>query len=292
MIILFDIGGTRMRIAGTRDGKEFSDPIINLTPQNFDEATALFEKVAGEVAGSEKIDQIIGGMTGIFNQDHSELLSSPHLPHWTGKPLKYSLEKFSGAKVTLKNDSTMVGLGEAVYGAGRGSGILVYITVSTGVGGARFINNQIEHSKLGFEPGHQIMNIQTKTDKFALFNFGQRTNLDRMNLVTLEDLISGSALEKKLGRAPKEITDSKVWDECAYVLAIGLHNTFLHWSPDRLVLGGAMFNEQRISVEKVKEYLAKIARVPQEIPEIKKAELKDSGGLYGSMALYNQLLSK
>lgn len=289
MIIFFDIGGTRMRLAGSVDGKSFSEPIVNLTPQNFEEGMTLFQRVAKEIAQGEKIDQILGGVTGIFNHDHSALLHSPHLPQWAEKPLKETIEKFSQAKVELENDTAMVGLGEAIYGAGRGSEILVYITVSTGVGGARFINNKIDVSRLGFEPGHQIMNIQTNVKNFALFNFNQHVNLKKTNLVTLEELISGSALEKKLNRKPGEITDSKVWDECAYILAVGLHNTFLHWSPDRLVLGGAMFNDTGISIDKVKEHLVNIVRVPKEIPDIKKAELKDSGGIYGSMALYNEI---
>jgi glucokinase len=288
MIIFFDIGGTRMRVAGSKEGKEFSEPVINLTPQAFDEGIALFQKAVREVAVNEPISQMIGGVTGIFNEGHTALLSSPHLTSWIGKPLKEELEKFSGSTVLLKNDSALVGLGEGVYGAGVGGGIFVYITVSTGVGGARFIDNKIDHSKLGFEPGHQIISIQTTAKKFALFNFSDELNLENTKLVTLEDLISGSALEKKLGRVPREITDSNVWDQCAYMLAIGLHNTFLHWSPDRLVLGGAMFNDTGISIDKVKEYLVKIVRVPEEMPKILKGQLGDSGGLYGAMALYNQ----
>lgn len=280
-----------MRIAGSKDGNEFTTPVIDFTPKSFEEGMHLFEKVAKKISGGEKIDQIIGGITGILNHDHSMLLSSPHLPEWTRKPLKSSLESFSGAKVRMENDSALVGLGEAIHGAGKGGGILVYVTVSTGVGGSRFINNKIDVSRLGFEPGHQVIEVKVKSDRFALFKFGDKSRMGKSTLLTLEDLISGSALEAKLKRVPKEITDPKVWDECAYILAVGLHNTFLHWSPDRLVLGGAMFNEQGISIDKVKDHLVKIARVPEELPEIKKAELKDIGGLYGAMALYNQLQS-
>jgi glucokinase len=288
MIILFDIGGTRMRIAGTIDGKEFSQPLITLTPQNFEDGMALFKKTIEEIACGEKIEYIFGGITGILNSDGSTLLASPHLLGWANKPLRKSMEDMTGgAIVRLENDSVMVGLGEAIYGAGRGGGILVYVTVSTGVGGARFIDNKIDVANLGFEPGHQIIQVKTKSNKFALFNF-MNPAVSASTLVTLEDMISGSALEAKHKRVPREITDMNVWDECAYILAVGLHNTFLHWSPERLVLGGAMFNDQGISIERVKEHLIKIARVPEEIPEIKKSELKDIGGLYGSMALYNQ----
>jgi glucokinase len=49
------------------------------------------------------------------------------------------------------------GLGEAVFGAGKGREIVVYMTISTGVGGARIVGGKIDASAMGFEPGHQII---------------------------------------------------------------------------------------------------------------------------------------
>jgi len=80
-----------------------------------------------------------------------------------------------------------------------------------------------------------------------------------------------------------------VWEELAQLFAYGLHNTILHWSPDRVVLGGSMFNEVGISVERVRAHVAEIMRKFPEVPEIVHSQLGDIGGLWGGVARLKQI---
>ena len=80
-----------------------------------------------------------------------------------------------------------------------------------------------------------------------------------------------------------------MWEELARHTAIGVHNSILHWSPDRVVLGGSMFNEIGIPVERVKFHLQGIMRAFRAIPEIVHSQLGDVGGLWGGMARLKQL---
>jgi predicted NBD/HSP70 family sugar kinase len=250
--VLFDIGATKIRVAYSVDGEIFEEPKVFETPKNYEDGLKKFIETSRELAKEREIKIIAGGMSRSVWQDGPE-------------KLKQDLQKEFGVTAFIENDAAIVGLGEAAWGAGRGFGIVAYITVSTGVGGAKIENGKIDEHAVGFEPGKQIMDIESGK--------------------TLEDMISGRALQAKMGKSPKEITDQGVWDNHAWLLAVGLNNIIVEWSPDCVVLGGSMITgNPSISVEKTEENLKNILKVFPKLPIIKKAELGDFGGLYGGLA--------
>ncbi|MFA6269856.1 MAG: ROK family protein [Candidatus Paceibacterota bacterium] len=252
--ILFDIGATKTRIAFSADGETFEEPKVFTTVQNYEEIVSLFVATAQDLAQGREIKKIVGGM-------------SRSIADWNEQKLKEDLSKRLGGDVFIENDSAIVGLGEASWGAGKGFEIVAYITVSTGVGGVRIVNGKIDERAIGFEPGHQIIDIENGVNK------------------TLEEMISGKALQKKTGKHPKEITDQDVWTEHAKFLAIGLNNIIVEWSPDCIVLGGSMITgNPAIPLDKTENYLKEILKIFPELPLIKKSELGDFGGLYGALA--------
>ena len=80
---------------------------------------------------------------------------APNL-NWHNVQLKDLLEAALGLPVLVDNDANLAALGEQVYGAGRGTRDMVYITVSTGVGGGLILDGQIYHGTGGAagEVGH------------------------------------------------------------------------------------------------------------------------------------------
>jgi len=279
MHILFDIGGTKMRIASTMDGRSFDNVHIEKTKaDNFDEGMKQFEEMVLEIAKGEKVKGIVGGIAGPLNKEKSMLSNSPNIKGWIGKPLKDMLVSFFDAPVRIENDAELVGLGEALYGAGKGFQNVAYITVSTGVGGGRIVNGKIEEGSSGFEPGHQI--IQYGDTKCP----GCGGDGD------LESFISGNALRKRTGKDPRLISQNDpVWEELARIFAVGLHNVSIFWAPDLMVLGGSMIvGSPAIPVERVEKHLTQIMKIYPTPPPIRKAVLKDEGGLYGALALVKQ----
>jgi len=280
MYLLFDIGGTSMRIAFSKDRETFKEAKIVPTPQQFKEGILLFQEIAKDLSNGEKIEAVAGGIPGPFDQK-GVLGNLPNLPGWRDKPLKEELEKACQAPVFLENDTNLVGLGEAHIGAGKGKHIVVYLTLSTGVGGTRIIGEKIDVNAMGFEPGHQFIDIQS-TEPCGCGGQGH-----------LESLVSGSALERKYGKKPKEITDPKIWEEVARILAYGLNNVLVYWSPDIIVLGGSLITkDDGISIERVEEHLKNILTIFPKAPPIKKAQLGDEGGLYGALIFAKQQLSQ
>ncbi|MSR73100.1 ROK family protein [Candidatus Parcubacteria bacterium] len=266
MYLLFDIGGTNTRVAFCKDGKNISEPVVFATPQHFEEGINAIFAVATRLGAVGNIKCAGGGVPGVFDEKQTRVISSPNLIHWCHKPIQDRLEKMLGVPVFLENDAALVALGEAHYGAGKGFSIMEYITVSTGVGGARVVDGALDEKSVGFEPGQEI------------FSFESGEN------VTLEQTVSGTALEKRFGKKAKEITDPKVWEELSLKLAYGLHNTIVLWSPDVLVLGGSMIvGNPAIPVDRVEFHLKNILKIFPKVPIIKKAELGALGGVWGAL---------
>ena len=269
MKILIDIGGTNTRVAASSDGLSFSTPVIVETSRSYVNGVAGIASAAHTLAGGADIKAVAVGFKSVISSDGRVPLMAPQglLEDWKGKPLADDLEKALGGRTTIVNDTALVGLGEAVYGAGQGASIVAYITVSTGVNGVRITAGEIDRTAQGFETGKQYMSTADSAK-------------------SLEDLISGAAIEKRFGKHPKEIAqDDPLWEELAGVLAYGVYTTMLYWSPNRIVIGGSMMNEIGISIDRVRAHVEKINKAYPTLPEIVHSSLGDLGGLWGGLAL-------
>jgi predicted NBD/HSP70 family sugar kinase len=243
--------------------------VIVDTPQEYEGGLDMLRTTVRDLAGAERIDAVAVGIAGTLSQDKRGTSGTPDL-HWGGKSLAGDIESLLETKVHIENDVALVGLGEAVAGAGSGASIVVYLTVSTGVNGVRIVDGSIDRSAQGFEIGGQYMTTDESRQ-------------------TLEDMISGTAIQTRFGKKPREIEkDNPVWEVLAGVLAVGLHNTILHWSPNTVVLGGSMFNEVGISVPRVQERVQGMMKKFPVTPAIVHSSLGDIGGLHGGLELLKQ----
>ncbi len=262
-----------MRVGLSPDGRTVTEQAIFQTPESLDETVNLLKAHYLHHGNNVPLQAAAGGVAGALSHDRSILLKSPHKPNWNNQPLKQKISNALGAPAFIENDAAIVGLGEATTGPGMGKRIVVYITVSTGVGGARIVDGKIDPSFYGFEPGHQIVSIGEKDDGTPIYGY-------------LEDFISGAALKKAFGKPPEEIKDPQVWDDVAFFLAVGLNNIIMHWSPDTIVLGGSEMKS--IDLELVKKYLKDMMRIFPELPQIEKAKIDYYGGLYGALEFLKQ----
>lgn len=262
MYILIDIGGTNTRIARSDDRETFGDPVIFPTPPNFDEWFSVAITEIDTLRNHGQISKIAMGMAGTFSNDKSTIHSSPHLPQWNGVNLKDKLGGWFNCDAILENDTAIVGLGEALFGAGKGYDIAVYITISTGVGGVRIVDGKVDRNKFGFEMGHQIINAD-----------GQE----------LEYYLAGSSHEKRFKMPSKDIKDKKFWKEVSYYAGILTANTTMYWSPAIIIFGGPVSND--INWKEAEKVAKKFTPMYETLPVIARSELGNLGGLYGAMAM-------
>lgn len=263
-----------MRFAISSDGESFAEPLIFDNPGDYESGLKVVEDAVSKLSLGGKITASAGGVAGTFDKEKKMLLHAPHLLDWVGKNIVKDLRDIIGADVFIENDSAIVGLGEAVSGAGKGFDIVMYLTVSTGVGGARIVYQKIDKSSMGFEPGHQIIDFSGAVEP-------------RFNMLgTLEEFVSGTSVLRRTGKSVKDISQNDIiWKELAEQLAYGVYNSMLHWSPDIIVLGGSMITgTPAIPIDIVSQCLRNINRVFDVLPTVKIAKLKDVGGIYGALA--------
>ena len=274
--VVFDIGGTKTRVAISEDLETLVEVESFKTPAKFEEGMDKIWSAVQKLT-DKKITAFAGGVRGRLTEEKDGIENDTVLTKWAGKNISKALKKYANVPVYIENDAAAAGIGEAVFGGGRDSRIVAYHTISTGVGGSKIVDGEIEETSSGFEPGHQILDID-------------RTVLGIDITPTLENLVSGTAVAERFGMKAYEIPQSDiVWDELAEYLSQGLRNTILYWSPDVIVLGGSMIvGDPAISVDAIRKHTVAAIDGFVETPLIAKAELGDHAGLYGALAILSK----
>jgi glucokinase len=263
-----DLGGTKILTAvATAEGQILSRD-HSITPAN-EGPDAVVKSIlkstshALNQAGITATDlSAVGvGAPGLSNPETGILFTSPNLPGWSNVPLRDIIEKKLGIKAFLINDANAAALGELYFGAGRGVRNLIYITVSTGIGGGIIIDGRIYTGSAGMagELGHMVID-----DEGLKCNCGNRG--------CWEMLVSGTALAREakcrikegattsiLGYAGGDVekVNSEVVHEAAqsgdnlaieliarsgYYLGVGLANLINIFNPELIVIGGGLSN--------------------------------------------------
>ncbi|MEX0800508.1 MAG: ROK family protein [Dehalococcoidia bacterium] len=163
-----DLGGTKVRsIVADGSGEVLgSDIRPSLTADGLepvlDRMAASFEAALAE-SGVERSSLAGLGIAspGAVDAQRGIVPEAPQLPGWQDVPLARILGDRIGLAARLENDATAAALGEHRFGAGKGSRYMIYITVSTGVGGGIIIDGQMYGGKSGAagELGHIVIDV-------------------------------------------------------------------------------------------------------------------------------------
>jgi len=274
MYLLLDIGGTHTRLAVSKDLNSFDQPEIFATPDRLDAALNLIRDKAYSLS-PDGFTCIALGVPGILNREKNTILKITNLPLWENANLVDSFTNIFNAPVFLENDSALVGLGEANFGAGKGYDIVSYITISTGIGGVRITDGKIDKSAFGFEPGHQILDIDETVLK------GTKPKIQ--GLADIEDNVTRLYVLNEYSQNNLLFEDSEKRKMYINLMAVMLNNTIVHWSPDVLILGGGVANLANFPLNEIKQKLDDVLNVFPQKPDIKLAKLGDVGGLWGAM---------
>jgi glucokinase len=278
MNIVLDIGGTKTRVGLVSDAYNLLETSILLTSKNFSKGIKdIFEFIKGK---DIRVNGICLGLPGELDNKREKLFFAPNLKGWIGKPIGEVFMQEFAAKVFIENDAALAGLGEAVYGAGKDYKIVSYITISTGVGGARIVNKNIDEKVYGFEPGHHIV----CSDRITSSCCSSSTACEK-SFETFEDIASGKSIRRIWGKSPRVINDKKIWGEIIKNVAVGISNSICFWSPELVVLGGGVALSDYFDITILKKEVVRIIRKTYPAaPEIKKAQLGDFAGLWGGIA--------
>lgn len=196
LVIGIDLGGTQIRAAVLR-GMQICGRAATLTgsdptPERVLPRISTTVQEALEKAGVT-LAEIAGvgvAVPGPLDNRTGVIYSPPNLPAWAGVPLRDLLREQYRKPVFIENDANAAALGEYLFGAGQGSRDMVYLTVSTGIGGGVIIDGKILEGVSGAagELGHITIDWQ-----------GERCSCG--NIGCLEALASGTAIARKANEA-------------------------------------------------------------------------------------------
>jgi predicted NBD/HSP70 family sugar kinase len=256
-----DIGGTKTLFAVFEpSGKLVLEHKIQ-TPTDYETLKTAIGAVVRKELGAYHFSHCCCAVPGWIDFKLGIAVGFGNLP-WQNVHIRKDLEDLlPGVKVLIHNDAKLAGLSEALILHEHYRKVL-YLTVSTGIGGAIIIDGFIHPDFANFEPGQM---------KFE-FN-GQPTDW--------EDIASGRVLAQRYGKRASELTDPTSWKEYSQLLAIGVEQLLATVQPEVVVFGGGV----GAHFEKFKDYLEADMNINKNplvpIPPLVKAHRPEEAVIYG-----------
>ena len=177
--ISVDLGGTNIRAAHYKSNGELIARAKRSTHAH-DGNEAVLDRVIemiNEVMPPMGAKAIAIGAPGPLNPFSGVILRAPNLPGWVDFPLQKIIEERLKMPCVIGNDANLAAMGEWKFGAGRGHDDVVYLTISTGIGGGVISGGKLILGKSGMatELGHIVV-----APDGAVCGCGQRGHLEAM----------------------------------------------------------------------------------------------------------------
>ena len=251
-------------------------------------------------AGKEPVQRIGVGCAGPVDIRAGKVFNPPNLPGWAEVPLAQRIEAALGLPAVLENDANAAALGEFRYGAGKGARSLVYLTVSTGIGGGIILDGKVWHGlkDAAGEVGHMTvcpdgpvcgcgnrgcLEAMASGPSIArrarqAMASGRPTRLREVSQPTSADVVSLAREGDAIAR--------EVWDEAVRYLGIGVATVITILAPERVVLGGGVTKAGDFLFEPLRaEVRRRVKLVPVESVPILPAALGPDVGILGAAAV-------
>jgi len=198
-------------------------------------------------------------------------------PGWAHFDLLGAVRRALGGVVAIDTDVNAAALGEYRWGAARGLGTFVYITVGTGIGGGAMVNGELLHGLTHPEMGHLRLPHDWARDPYA--------GCCPYHGDCLEGLASGPAMEERWGCAASELPpEHPAWELEAGYLAAGVADIVCVLSPQAVIMGGGVMSQEHL-LPLVRERVAELLGGYLPLPDILPPGLGERAGVLGAIAL-------
>ena len=162
MRIGIDIGGTKANIGLLSDGgavfSRRTEPMSRSEgcPESLKRIARSVREMLEEYGMTPRDLSFMGiGVPGTVDEDRRIALNCPNLG-WQNEPCARYFEETLGVSPLVTQDSRAAALGEYLFGGGKGTSLLVLVTLGTGIGGGIIFQGSIFTGALGTagEIGH------------------------------------------------------------------------------------------------------------------------------------------
>jgi len=270
-VLALDLGGSKILACLVQDGRVLEEQRV-ATPRQGG-VLAWLDAIAGLAAPWSGRFALAGiAATGLVRRGSWQALNPDTLPIPGAFPLELELTRRLHVPVTALNDAQAAAWGEHVAGAGCGSDDLVFVTLSTGVGG-------------GVIAGGRLLQGRS----------GMAGSIGQVRLISgerIEDLASGSGIARLAREAGHPVDAAAVfaaaaagaaWAEqvvhrAAEAAALLLRDLQFLFDPERIVVGGGVGLAPG-HLDRVRTRLADLP--PLERPNLVPALLDSRAGIIG-----------
>lgn len=229
------------------------------------------------------------------------VLKTPNIPEWENFPLAPSLKKDFQVPAFLDNDANLAALGEWKFGVARGHRNVLYLTVSTGVGGGVIAENQLlqGYHGLATELGHTILDpdgplcscgfaghLEAFSSGPAIARYvSEQLEAGVKSTLTLSEHPDALAIAEAAKRG--DALAIAAYARAGEYLGIGVAN-FLHaFDPSIVIFGGGVSLVGPLLFDPFRASLQRHVFHPRYLEglKIEMAALGDDAGLLGALAL-------
>jgi glucokinase len=259
-VLALDIGGTKLAVAVVTDDGRTHGLVIEPTHRDAgpDEVIRrLFDMGhrAIATAGVGPVAAVGISCGGPLDARAGVLLGPLHLPGWNDVAIVAMAEDAFGVPAVLENDATAGALAESRYGAAVGKPTVVYLTVSTGIGGGAIVDGRLHRGAAGNggEFGHVLVrsggrpclcgrrgclegyasgSSVAERAREAVAERGADSTLAALDDPRAEDVVAAATAGDPLAR--------ELWDETTELIGVAVTDLVNVFEPDMVVLGGGV----------------------------------------------------
>ena len=303
-VVGVDLGGTKIYTALVDlEGNIIKEKTVETLAHEGEQAVMgrIVDTINYVIDGTDKdlIKSIGIGSPGPLDVKNGIIIENSNLPFKNFAIVKTIKETYD-LPTYLDNDANVATLGEFMFGAGKGTENMVFITASTGIGGGAVLNGKLFRGSTGnaLEVGH--MTVATEGPRCGCGNLG-----------CAEALGSGTAIGKRAKEAVlsnvvtslknyENVTAKEVFKEAANgdrvaknilntsltYLGIAVDNTITNFDPEKVVVGGGVVNGGDIVIDTIRNVVEERCMAAfVENCTIEKAVLGGKAGVLGAAAL-------
>lgn len=308
--VAVDLGGTHIRTAVADDSLRLFAHLDE--PTNHDQGPdGVIDQIVRMARRSVKdsatdwgqIGSVAVGSPGPLDSKVGIVFAPPNLPGWHNVHLKARLEEELQTPVKVANDANAAAFAEFHLGAGRGHDSLVYITVSTGIGGGIVSEGALIEGASGTagEIGHMTIDRHG-----PICNCGNRG--------CLEMIASGTSIARRFNQAlaageksaaaewignrkatgadvqrAAEMGDTlalEIFNDAAEAVGFGVVNALHLFNPEIVAIGGGVTKSGKLLFDPINRIVGQYAlEVPRKAAKIVVAELGHDVGILGAAAV-------
>jgi predicted NBD/HSP70 family sugar kinase len=258
--LAIDVGGTKTLFAVFAANGEVVCECKIKTAESYDQFKSdLIENLKN--LGRFKFSHACCAIPGRIDFKNGIGLDFGNLP-WHNVPVQKDLETMMpSAKILVHNDAKLAGLSESILLHKKYRKVL-YLTISTGIGGGVIIDDVIAQEFENFEPGQMVYENNGESQQW-------------------EEFASGHALKEHYGKIAAEIEDPNTWQEYVKSLVRGFENLLATVQPDAVIVGGGV----GAHFEKFQSFLdAELKQINNPLvptPPLLKAQRPEEAVIYG-----------